>query len=311
MCKVSDRPANVIRIATYNIASGRYTERGLEPMNALLADQNIDVAGLQELDRFNRRNNYDMLGEFLKFGYFSQCRYQKTIDFMGGEYGIGVLSRLPVLESSGGPLPNNRQEGRAYVRILVEKDGRKIAVYNTHLAYESRALRTQQMEYVLQVMDADPTPYKILTGDFNVELSREEVYPMLKRYNLANGWENVWFDTFNRPGPDMKISSIDNIVFSTNIRLKKADMICSSLSDHNPFWAELELLDQSLVSRQFLEILITEGKKVRPGSCRGKNHAALAQLLQEAQQLSADASEQKLSCMCSRLQACLECINGK
>lgn len=60
--KANNEKANngELKIASYNIAAkgGKTTEIG-----RLLADENIDIAGVQEVDYMNGRNNKDMLLE--------------------------------------------------------------------------------------------------------------------------------------------------------------------------------------------------------------------------------------------------------
>ena len=174
------------RVATFNIAAGR--KPNIEAISNAFEQENIDVAGVQEVDINTGRNNYDMLVKFKEYNYIKDTHFQKSIDFSGGEYGIGLLTRYQFIEKSGGALSNEGSyEARAYARGVFEKDGKKVAIYNTHLTHESQSLRAKQMQEVLNAMDADPTPYMILTGDFNTDQYISENYPMIRNYNLANG----------------------------------------------------------------------------------------------------------------------------
>ena len=239
-----DKPAALLRAATFNIGSTYFAgAEGEKKLNALLAESGAELAGLQEVDFCNRRHDYDMLGKFLAEGTFAHGSFQRAIDFMGGAYGIGTLSKLQPLEVTGGALPYcGRYEGRAWTRMLVQKDGKEIAFYNTHLCVEDPAWRAEQMAYLARKLEQDLAPYKILVGDLNVDGGRSELAPLLAHFESANGAKGHSFDTFNRQDERMKDYSIDHIFYSPNIRLRRAEMIETKLSDHNLFWAELELL---------------------------------------------------------------------
>ncbi len=70
--------------------------RTAQAINAI----NPDLVGLQELDNMTQRhpgdNQLAKLSELTGLKYFV---YGKVLDFQGGGYGIGILSRFPILES--------------------------------------------------------------------------------------------------------------------------------------------------------------------------------------------------------------------
>lgn len=234
---------NEINIGTFNIAAGRKPD--IEAIRTVMEEKQIEAAGIQEVDMFTSRNNYDMLQSFLDGGYYTSAYFQKSIDYGGGEYGIGTVSVYPFSDTGGEALPGTEGiEGRSYSRVQFEKNGYEVALYNTHLSFERYESRSEQIQAILEVMDADPTPYKILTGDFNTNVSKSEFDPFLENYNIANGKDGVWFETVINEDPDNTDSlCIDNIITTRNIKVKNVEMYESGLSDHNLLYAECEFLD--------------------------------------------------------------------
>ena len=98
--------------------------------------------------------------------------------------GVGILSRLPVLESAPLDLPH---EPRVALRITVEADGKIVHIANTHLHHRPRdeSIRLPQMEAVLQWMFAHSPERWFLTGDMNAQTETSTIQAALQRLNSA------------------------------------------------------------------------------------------------------------------------------
>ena len=125
--------------------------------------------------------------------------------------------------------------------LNLEKNGKKIAFYNTHLSYEDMELRTQQMQTLKEALDNDSCEYKIIVGDFNATQSTKEFDLFKDEYSISNGKDGKWLDTFNGTDDTMNVNSVDNVIVSKNITINKVQMLDSKLSDHNPMVVELTL----------------------------------------------------------------------
>ena len=253
-----------IKVGSFNIAATR--NGTIEEMSELMEGHGLEIAGIQEVDRFTSRNPIDMLEEFTNQGYFTQSHFTKTIDFGGGEYGIGILSTEELTDKGGGPLTSEGiSEARAYSRALIEKDGKEIAFYCTHLTHENMEVRQRQLAEVLEVMDQDPTPYKIMVGDFNTGSSVKENYPMMMNYNTVNGYDGKWLDSYSGSGDGNESDSkaIDNIIISRNIEIVSSDVDQTRLSDHYLLYAELRLLDEEVPSAQLLNLLLADADELK------------------------------------------------
>lgn len=233
---------STLRIGTFNIAF--YRKPNVAEMNALMAKYNIQAAGLQEVDCNTTINNYDVLQKFVDQNTYTWGSFQPAVSRLGGEYGIGLLSTITPVSYDGGSLSTpDGYETRCWQRMVLEVDGQKVSIYNTHLSVESAQIRQDQMHELVNLIKADSNPYKICVGDFNTVYSTEEWYPFLDEFNLANGQDEVWLDTYNGTEGNVTSRVLDNIITTRNIRISNVQMVETSLSDHNLLYADLVLMN--------------------------------------------------------------------
>lgn len=230
-----------IRVATYNIGVGNRSDNGLERIKGQINEYDVDIIGIQEVDKFtNRTGKVDQL-EFLKSEKISNGNFGKAINHDGGEYGLGFLTKHEIISYSDAKLDSQNQEQRIYQRSLINIDGKDVAFYNTHLSYESLSIRSKQLETIKNVMDNDTSEYKILTGDFNVD-NTDEYSIFSDNYNIINGNNGVWYPTYSEE--DCITPSLDNIIISKNIEINNIEMIGNKLSDHNMLYTDIILKEQ-------------------------------------------------------------------
>uniref|UniRef100_UPI00255AA772 family 20 glycosylhydrolase n=1 Tax=Thomasclavelia cocleata TaxID=69824 RepID=UPI00255AA772 len=243
-----------VRIGSFNIAAGKKPD--VNKIREQLEKYDVDIAGIQEVDKNTGRNNYDML-EVFKGDVYGSIFFSKAIDYSGGEYGIGTVSKAPLNDGSTVMLDSDGNEQRVYQRNVVELNGHRVAFYNTHLSYENTELRHQQMSTLKAAMDSDPLPYRIVVGDFNADQYREEFAEIFgENYNIANGMNDIFFDTFNGVDATMNVNSVDNVIVSKNIDIEVVQMIDNRLSDHNMFFADITFKAESTVSKAALQIAV-------------------------------------------------------
>lgn len=273
--KTSDKAEGTnVTVATFNIDAK--SQPDVVAQSKLMSDNNVDIVGLQEVDNKTKRNNYDVVEKFLndtfKDGYFTNC-----IGFQGGGYGIATISMHELKDTTETRLYSDLFKGkelaeelkvaymnhdpekpetdvalnavsekgpvepRCFQRVVFEKDGKEIAFYNTHLSYEDQGLRKKQMETLKEAMDKDTCDYVIAVGDFNADQSTKEFDMFKKDYNLSNGKDGIWLDTYNGEDDTMKVNSVDNVIVTKNITIEKVEMLNSGLSDHNPLVVNLSI----------------------------------------------------------------------
>ncbi|WP_262316191.1 endonuclease/exonuclease/phosphatase family protein [Lacticaseibacillus parakribbianus] len=224
-----------LRVATLNIAGGN--EPDLTAITRLCERERLDLVGLQEVDRFTKRADYDMAA--LLAGTTFDYRFAAAMPLDGGEYGIATLANGKLADSSVVSYPTHGLEPRVYQRSVFAAGDRQLAVYNTHLSFETPQLRRQQAAVLMAAVQADPLPV-VVFGDFNTDQSRSE-WAMFDPLRRVNG-DCAWYDSFIGQDQAMKVMSIDNIMMSSSLNYQGARLVPTILSDHRMLEAEL-LLD--------------------------------------------------------------------
>ena len=293
MMKVTAATDNV-RLATFNIAANKKPD--ITKLNELLKTNNVDIVGLQEVDINTSRNPYNMLEKFVEQGDYAYSSFQKAIETGGGDYGVALLSNLELINTNGGALNSEGiKEARAWQKGEIEVNGKVIAVYNTHLTYESVEARAKQLLELKATMDQDPAEYKVAFGDFNVDQNHNEIYPFLEDYNIANGKGGKWYDTFNGTDASMKTSAVDNIITSRNLEISNITMVETDLSDHNLFYADAKLLDQPVASRDYLDLVISDANALDEGKYSNASYNTLDEKLVAGELLDQNATQEQIN----------------
>lgn len=243
--------AVTLRIGSFNIKNGTDVQHNLKRLADEILDKDLDIVGLQEVDRFAKRSQYldtmEKLSELTGYEYYY---YSKAINITGdpatygqeGEYGTGILSKYPIVFKETTEIPSANYEQRVLGSVMIEiAEGIHINFFNTHLTYNTLEIREKQMEAINEIM-GDST-YCILTGDFNVESIEEfEKFSKLTgASNKDNPLESYWYWKQD-PWPT---GCIDNVLYSKEFILKDCGVSKKKLSDHYLLWAELEIITET------------------------------------------------------------------
>lgn len=265
---------DMLIVATNNIDAKAQPD--VDAQRAFLESYGVQIVGLQEVDNNTRRNPYDVVEKFKEEPY-KDAYFSSAIPFSGGDYGIATVSQIPFKSQDTTRLysdlfageeiadelkaayvdydPDNEAseaamdavsaknpiEPRVFQRVVVDVNGKDVAFYNTHLSWENRSLREQQMQALKSAMENDSCKYVVAVGDYNADQSTEEFNIFTDKYSIANGKDGKWLDTFNGVDDTMQVMSVDNIIVSQNIKIMDVKMVESGLSDHNPLIATLVL----------------------------------------------------------------------
>jgi len=172
-----------LRIMTYNIhhCEGVDGKLDVERIAGVIRKQECDLVALQEVDRNTLRSQrVDQLAELGRLTGL-QPYFGKAIDYGGGEYGLGILSRLPILESKLMQLPSgSNREKRIVIEVVVQpKTGPRFVFACTHLDHSSGENdRAQQIKELKKLFGGGPSQ-AILAGDFNCTSDNTELAPIL------------------------------------------------------------------------------------------------------------------------------------
>jgi endonuclease/exonuclease/phosphatase family metal-dependent hydrolase len=234
----------IIRILTFNILHGATTQGDfdLDKIAAVIQQTNPDLVALQEVDfKTNRAKNYDLATEL---GWRNKMAplFGKAMDYDGGAYGEGILTKMPIVASRNIPLPHSPgNEPRAALEVMVElESGDTICFIGTHLEHQRGSTdRTDQVNKINRVFLQNKYP-TILAGDLN-DTPESETISILKTHWKDSAGEDTGF-TYPSDNPRIKI---DYILFRPENRWKVLDyqVICDSIaSDHCAVLSVLEIV---------------------------------------------------------------------
>jgi endonuclease/exonuclease/phosphatase family metal-dependent hydrolase len=234
--------AQSLKVLTYNIHHGENMKGQLDLQgiaNVILAT-NPDLVALQEVDSATKRTDQqDQLKELASLtGMYTY--FGKAMDYDGGGYGVGILSRLPIVAQSTIALPVSKGiEPRAMAVVTVKMPGDSLLQFAAaHLDAENNpADRINQANTLIQYFSRTKLP-TILAGDFNAIPAAKEI-AILKE---------LFTDATHQLGPtwpaDVPTVKLDYILLApkhqwtiTSTRIIKETVA----SDHRPVLCELEL----------------------------------------------------------------------
>lgn len=228
----------VLRVMSYNIHHGEGMDGNidLERIARVISRENPDLVALQEVDRFcTRSGNRDMaaeLGELLGMEHI----FGKAMDFQGGEYGLAVLSKQPIMGTRLHKLPKGDEPRRALeVRVKIGNHPKLISFISIHNSWNSEDVRAKQIEELLRSLGEFDHPI-ILAGDFNARRENDS----MKLLSQAD-WEILGFQSKKRPDPTEHESQIDFFVTRnlphTSVESRVIDETIAS--DHRPIFVEI------------------------------------------------------------------------
>jgi len=223
-----------LKLMTYNMHRGIGKDRKLNLNNTaeVIKSSDASIISLQEVERHSIRTGFKdqikLLSEKLNMNY----AYGKSINVLNGQYGNGILSKYPIEEYKAYDLPSYREQ-RIILRAVINIDGYRLAVYNTHLGLKE-AERKEQLEYIQQMMGDETLDY-LLMGDMNCKSSNLTVITETMK-DSAEGSLKLDQSTFEENEVQERI---DYIFVSPNIEITSYDVILSEASDHYPVISEV------------------------------------------------------------------------
>lgn len=235
-----EKPELTLKIGSYNIANGSKCGHNMQLLADDILSKQLDIVGLQEVDHLSSRSRFlDTMKELSANTGYKYCFFAKAISLepygLQGDYGIGILSKYPILETKNIPVDSTgfQTEDRTIAYAKIDVNGHVVNFFNTHLSYETEALRNHQITYVANVVK----DYKncIVTGDFNI-MSFAELSPF-KNLSLSNNDKNKLHTYYEEGWSD----AIDNVLYSKEYSLVSTGTVNNNHSDHHLFYAELKV----------------------------------------------------------------------
>lgn len=234
-------PSDVeIRVLSYNVKHGYGNDGKVDIRRAgeLIRRLAPDLVVLQEIDngaqRSGRQDQMAVLGAITGL----HSRFGAFMPYQGGHYGMGLLSRYPILESRNHVLPEG-PEPRTALDARVQLPGdEELILCGIHF-YATEAERLAQAQTVVDLYRGTETPM-IIGGDFNSRPG-STVMDLVERH-----WVNTdkGEDRFTMSSTDPR-SEIDFILYrpASRFQVVSIDVLDEPLiSDHRPVLMVLRLV---------------------------------------------------------------------
>ena len=198
-----------LKILSYNIKHGRGMDDrvDLKRTAEVIRSFSPDVVTLQEVDKNCTRSGSIDLTQELAGILKMEGRFGKFMDFQGGEYGMAVLSKFPIISDQVHVLPRGAEPRCALeVRVNPGKDWGEIRLFGIHHDWTRESLRVTQCKALLQKIGQQTGPV-ILAGDFNAGRNSQSV-----RLLVDSGFEILTNDPANTFPSDRPKVEIDFIM---------------------------------------------------------------------------------------------------
>ena len=228
----SAQAQNTLKLMSYNIknANGMDNVCNFQRIANVINNTSPDVVAIQEVDSMtNRSGQKYVLGEIADrtqmHGYFAPA-----IDYDGGKYGIGLLTKQVPLRLQTLPLP-----GREEARTLILAEFADYIYCCTHMSLTEED-RMKSLELVKAFTSSSTKPL-FLAGDMNAEPESGFIKELQKDFQILS---NPKQHTFPAPDPKETIDYIATLKQNAKgFAVISAKVINEPMaSDHRPILVE-------------------------------------------------------------------------
>lgn len=217
-----------LTIMSYNVRNGLGLDDRVdyERIGGLIRSVAPDVVAIQELDSVTvRSGGVCVLNEIARAAGMT-ASYAAAIDYGGGKYGIGILSREKPISVRRIPLPGSEE-----ARALIVAEFADYVFACTHLSL-TEVDRLASAEIIIRESAACNKPF-FIAGDFNDYPDSRTLQRMMERFEILSPLQPTWpADTPSeiidyvmvdrRSAPD-RITPVQSVVLNESV-----------LSDHRP-----------------------------------------------------------------------------
>jgi endonuclease/exonuclease/phosphatase family metal-dependent hydrolase len=232
-----------LRVMSYNIHVGVGMDKKLDLARVaeVIRRSRADIVGLQEVDRgVERTGRVDEVRELARLTGMDYA-FAHNLDYQGGQYGVAVLSRFPILAIDHRRYMNRRErERRGFIRVEIEVNGRRINFVTTHLDYQFADGREFEAAQLLKALEDVRGPL-VVAGDFNEEPARG-AYDMMLKAGFKDSWTKGTAPGLTYPA-DKPTKRIDYVFYRNLGDDVRADAAVPDTlaSDHRPVVVQFRL----------------------------------------------------------------------
>jgi endonuclease/exonuclease/phosphatase family metal-dependent hydrolase/predicted phosphodiesterase len=220
-----------IRVMSYNVqhCAGIESDINYDRTADVIFKQQADVVALQELDSITSRSEgRNQIEELAKRSLYYPV-FASAINFGGGKYGIGILTRERPLSTRSIPLPGKEPR----VLLVVELKDYVMACTHLDLAEENR------LASVPLIVDEAKRWHKpfIIAGDWNDGPDSKLLTELKKHFTINTGKKA----TYPADKPKECIDYIASFKDRAAVTLNQSVLDEPEASDHRPLVANLRL----------------------------------------------------------------------
>ena len=240
-----------LRVLTYNIHAGKDAgqQRNLDRVAEVIRASAADIVLLQEVDRNTERSGREDHIAVLAQLTGMDMWFAKSLDFQGGQYGIAILSKLPLDTAYVVPLvvrpPQERSgtyEPRVGLHAVIRGPFGYLHIVNTHLDPAAEpTYRHQEFINLLAHIARTVSPGNplIFGGDLNARPDTPEITALT--LSLLDSWRRCGDGgpgySYPADEPDRRI----DYVWLRNGTCTNARVLDTLASDHRPLLVEVLL----------------------------------------------------------------------
>lgn len=221
------------RMMSYNIRNARGMDGLVDYQrvaNVILCEQ-PDVVAVQEVDSVTGRSGKRYVLDEVATRTGMHCTFAPAIDYDGGKYGIGILSRAVPLKVEAHPLPGSEE-----ARTVVFAEFDHYVFCCTHLSLTEKD-RIRSVDLIKNLAKDIRKPF-FLAGDFNDEPGSAFIQALQRDFDILTDTTSYTF-----PAKEPKVT-IDYIVSfrCTGKGVKVVDrkvVVEPMASDHRPVVVEV------------------------------------------------------------------------
>ena len=236
-----------LTVITYNIHHGQGIDNKIDISRIanIIKLNSVDLAAFQEVDRGVERTSRIDIMKILQDSTGMFAAFGKNIDFQGGDYGNGILSKFPIVKDTNLHYKMMKEdEQRGLLQTVINLNGQKIVFMDTHPGFRNENdEKLMNVEEIINTVKEYKNLPVVICGDFN-DLPESKMHEKMKDY-FIDVWEYLYKDegfTFPSDKPDRRI---DYIYISKSalekIKPVSIKVLQSIASDHLPVIAEFEI----------------------------------------------------------------------
>lgn len=188
--KGGDTTPDELTVLSYNIHHANPPSKpgyiDLDAIAKVIAESGADIIALQEVDVHTLRSGQVNQAEAIAKKLGLHYHFFKSIDYEGGEYGLAILSKLPLQNAKTHRLPLvDKAEDRILATVQVQVGDKSIYFATTHLdATRTQNNRIAQMQEIIDISDQLDAPI-ILCGDLNATPDSEPIQILDRAFTRA------------------------------------------------------------------------------------------------------------------------------